>query len=90
MKALNSEIIGSQEVSFQELRKENSYIVDTSIMAMDCEESETNALTNKSSVPGSKQSVGLRYIKMYIHSIRWNPIHQIMIINAFLFHILFF
>ena len=69
MKASKAEIIVSQEVGLQNVRKGNSYILDTPIMVMDCEESETNTLTNKSSMPGSKQSFSSRYFKMSIPSI---------------------
>lgn len=55
MKTSKSEIFGSQEVGVQDVGKGDRYILDTSIMVMDCEESETNALTNKSSMPSSKQ-----------------------------------
>ena len=60
MKTSKSEIFVSQEVGFQDVRKGNSYILDTSTMAMDCEESETNTLTNKSSMPDNKHSFSLR------------------------------
>ena len=84
MKTSKSDIIGLHEVGFQDATKGNSYLLDTSVMLMDCEESETNSLTNKSSVPGSKQLFSLRYNEMYIHS----PIHHDN--NCFfLFHILF-
>ena len=56
MEASKAEMIESQEFGFQDVRKGNSYLLDTSIMVMDCEESETNTLTNKSSMPVSKQS----------------------------------
>ena len=72
MKTSKSDIIGLHEVGFQDATKGNSYLLDTSVMLMDCEESETNSLTNKSSVPGSKQLFSLRYNEMYIHLIRWN------------------
>ena len=61
MEASKAEMIESQEVGFSDVRKGNSYLLDTSIMVMDCEESETNTLTNKSSMPGSKQSFSSRY-----------------------------
>ena len=64
MKTSKSDIIGLHEVGFQDATKGNSYLLDTSIMLMDCEASETNSLTNKSSVPGSKQLFSVRYIKM--------------------------
>ena len=55
MKTSKSEIFGSQEVGVQDVGKGDRYILDRSIMVMDYEESETNALTNKSSMPSSKQ-----------------------------------
>ena len=61
MKASKAEIIVSQEVGLQDVRKGNSYILDTPIMVMDCEESETNTLTNKSSMPDNENSFSLRY-----------------------------
>ena len=60
MKTSKLEIFGSQEVGVQDVGKGDRYILDTSIMVMDCEESETNALTNKSSMPSSKQSFSPR------------------------------
>ena len=60
MKTSKSEIFGSQEVGVQDVGKGDRYILDTSIMVMDCEVSETNALTNKSSMPSSKQSFSPR------------------------------
>ena len=87
MKTSKSDIIGLHEVGFQDATKGNSYLLDTSVMLMDCEESETNSLTNKSSVPGSKQLFSLRYNEMYIN-------FMIPLIHHdnncfFLFHILF-
>lgn len=60
MKTSKSEIIGSQEVGFQDVWKGDGYILDTSILVVDCEESETNTLTNKKSTLSSKQSFSPR------------------------------
>ena len=57
MKTSKSEIFGSQEVGVQDVGKGDRHILDTSIMVMDWEDSETKALTNKSSMPSSDVDV---------------------------------